>query len=222
MSTFCVTLPTTVEPMLSVVLAATMIHAEKDGHAMLTFRESSMVLPILESAHKMFALTTPNVKVSLYIVSLDSAKRKIALLMTNATNRTTAQAPFNAVLATKEVVSKVFSATTQMSAKSLNVINTMIVTLMSLTVTLVAGTMELATYALPDNAKPQLNAQRLDTAPLQESVVSVMISKSSVLLKTEMILKKSEPLLASLTDTVSKTNAQLKTIQTAPLLNIVH
>jgi hypothetical protein len=46
MSTFCVTLPTTVELMLSVVLAALMIHAEKDGHAMLTFRVSSMVLPI--------------------------------------------------------------------------------------------------------------------------------------------------------------------------------
>jgi hypothetical protein len=187
-----------VELMVSVDLAALMIHAEMDGHVIQISEQSQLPQPGLEFALKMYVLTIRSVPDSLNTAFSDNVKTKIAKLKEIALNQTSAQVQIHAVLVIKEVAPKVFSATTRTLARKLNAMFMTTVPQKLSIVIMNAGTMDLATNATKESARNQLTAQKLDIA-LHKEPVDYVVMLIYVLSKMKTLPNLLEPSHAKLT-----------------------
>jgi hypothetical protein len=157
---------TTVVLMGLVDLVMKLSHAEMVGLVTSALMQQQMK----EFALKIHVQVMKNVKVNPNTVTLDSAKKEIALKALIAPNQTSAQALYSVVLAIKEVAAKMNSVTMITFARSQNAQHTTIVKEQTLTAMMDVGTMDLATSAPQESAHYLLNAPRLDTAFHQEIV----------------------------------------------------
>jgi hypothetical protein len=187
-----------VELMVNVDLAALMIHAEMNGHAILISEQLQLTPPKLEFALKMYAPTIQSVPDSLNTAFLVNVKTKIAKLKEIAQNQTSAQVQIHAVLVIKEVAPKVSSATTRTLVRKLNAMFMTTVPQKHNIVIMNAGTTDLATNATKESARNQLTAQKLDIA-LHKEPVAYVVMLIYVLSKMKTLPNLLEPSHAKLT-----------------------
>lgn len=193
--------------MVSVDLAAQMIHAELDGLVILISEQLLLIPPKLEFVLKMNAPKIQSVRDSLNTVYSDNVKTKIVKLKVIALNQTSAQVQTHAVLAIKEVAPMNFSVTTRTFARNLNAMFMTIAPQIVYTVMMVAGTTDLATNVTLGSAQPLLTAQKLDTVLQKEPVVHAVIP-TYVLYKMKTLTNLSELSHAKKTAIALLTNAK--------------